>query len=352
MNTENVARSVSELLMSVESSGLATVADDLRGYLDDPLPERRALAMAVLVRSGSSLQDLAERDSAALLEAVSSMSPEQLPDNAVANLKQMVTDGTIDAATGVEEVARLSTDRDALFSWLAEMVGRARDVGFDQWGPDHTRAMAALRGMHTIDFADWPAGYADYAIEPADPEVYALGRELYHLEEKGCVKCHGEHGEGVEGYPPLADSPWVLGEPRRAAAIVAYGLRGPLTMPDGRVFGVQSSMDPVQKGSNFSDADVAAILTYVRQSWGNYASPVTFRDVQSAPPAKDRGSWLTTELLQRFPLKYDRLVAGGDTPVGPSVPHWSPPRGGLLLMLVIVLALNGLLGGATYLCNR
>jgi len=350
MRTENVARSVSELLMSVEPAGLAAVADDLGQYLDDPLPERRAMATAVLVRSGRPLRPLAERDAAALLGAVSAMSPEQLPASAVEDLKAMVGDGMIDAVTGVLEVARLSTDRDALFAWLASLVDPARGLGFEQWGGAHELGMAALGGMHSVGFADWPAGFDDYRLVPADPDVLTQGHDLYHLEEEGCVKCHGEHGEGVEGFPALAQSPWVLGNPRRGAAIVAHGLNGPLTMPDGQSF--DASMDPVQKGSLFSDADVAAILTYVRQSFGNYASAVTHKDVQAAPVPADGGSWNTTALLQRFPFEYDRLLPGSDAPKGPGVAHWHAPRGGLLMMLVGVFALNAVLGGLTFLANR
>lgn len=336
--------------MSVEPEGLAAVADELGAYLDDPLPERRALATAVLVRSGRPLKELADRDQAALLGAVSAMTPEQLPASAVADLRQMVEDGTIDALTGVHEVTRLSTDKAGLYAWLASLVDPARGVGFDQWGAGHELGMAALSGMHELGHADWPAGYDDYQLTAAAPEVMALGETLYHMEEEGCVKCHGEHGEGVEGFPPLAQSPWVLGDPRRGAAIVAHGLNGPLTMPDGQSF--DASMDPVQKGSLFSDADVAAILTYVRQSFGNYASAVTFKDVQAAPVPADGGSWNTTALLQRFPMEYDRLLPGSDAPKGPGVAHWHAPRGGLVLMLVVVLALNAVLGGLTFLANR
>ncbi|MFI4861248.1 MAG: c-type cytochrome [Phycisphaerales bacterium JB063] len=350
MRTDRVASSVAELLMAIDPAGLAVVADDLAGYLDDPLEERRALAMAVMVRSGKPLAELAQRDRVALLGAVASMSPEQLPATAVDDLKRMVEQGTLNVADAIVEIARLTTQKADLFAWLAGMVDPARDLGFDQWGADHTRAMAALQGMHTFAFEDWPAGYEDYAVAQAEPEFIEHGRDLYYEAEEGCVKCHGQHGEGVEGYPPLANSPWVLGNPQRAAAIVAHGLTGPLVMPDGQAF--EATMDPVQKGSNFSDADVAAILTFVRQSWGNYASAVTFVDVQAAPAPADGGSWHTDKLLEQFPMKYDRLLASSDAPAGPSIRPWTAPPGGLWVMLATVLGLNAILGGLTFLANR
>lgn len=346
---DQVARSVAELLMSVQPEGLAVVAEQLEAYLDDPLAERRALATAVLVRSGQPLKPFAERDRDALLGAVAAMSPEQLPASAVEDLKQLVDGRTIDTAAGMAEVARLSLDKAALFAWLASMIDPARGLGYDQWGDGHTRAMAALAAMHRVDAADWPPGYDDYWLPPVNPEVFAEGYRLYHLEEEGCVKCHGEHGEGVEGFPPLAQSPWVLGDPRRGATIVAHGLTGPLTMPDGQTF--DATMDPVQKGSQFSDADVAAILSYVRQSFGNYASAVTYEDVRTAAHP-EKGSWHTDALLMHYPMEYDRLLPSSDAPKRPGVAQWRAPGWGLPLMLAAVIGLNVLFAGLTFLVNR
>lgn len=315
------------------------------------MPEKRAMATAGLVRSGRPLQELAEHDRDALLSAVATMSSEQLPPSAVADLMSMVDDGTVDAATGVLEAARLATDREALFAWLAGMIDPARGLGYDQWGSAHRLAMAALQGMHQVDRADWPAGYSGYYLEPPSDEVITRGEMLYHVEEGGCIKCHGPEGRGAEGFPPLADSPWVLGDPRRAATIVEHGLTGEIVTHDGRHF--NSTMDPLKKGANLSSADVAAILTYIRRSWGNFASAVTYEDIKTLPSPAEGGPWEADEVLMHFPLEYDRLLPGGaDAPRRPGVAGWHAPRGGMLVMLVVVLALNALFAGLTFAANR
>jgi mono/diheme cytochrome c family protein len=338
------------VLLSLDAAGLPAIEADLVSLLDDTVPEKRALAIAGLVRVGRPLKELAERDRDALLAAVSAMSADQLPASAVADLMAMVDEGTVETATGVLEVARLSTDRDTLFAWLAAKVDPARGLGFDQWGDAHRRAMAALQGMHSVDRADWPAGYSDYYLAPPAEEVYLRGQELYNVENGGCIKCHGPDGRGAEGFPPLADSPWVMGDPRRSAAIVEHGLTGEIVMHDGRRF--NSTMDPLRQGANLSGADVAAILTYIRRSWGNFGPVVTYEDIKTLPSPPEGGVWKADEVLMHFPLAYDRLLPGGDAPRRPGVAGWHAPRGGLAVMLGVVLLLNVLFVGMTYLANR
>ncbi|MEM9416709.1 MAG: cytochrome c [Planctomycetota bacterium] len=340
---------VNEVLLSVDVEGLDAIAADLTAYLDDTLLEKRALAMASLIRMGQPLREFADRDREALLTAVATMRAEHLPPNAVDDLMGMVDDGVIAFETGVLEVARLSSDYELLFEWLRGYIDPARDIGFDQWTQQHERAMAALRAMHEINLDRWPDGYAEYVTPRAEPTLLERGAELYHKHEVGCFRCHGDQGEGIEGFPPLALSPWVLGDPGRAAAIVAHGLTGELTMPDGRVF--NTSMSPEQKGAGFSDADVAAILTYIRQSWGNYGSVVSPHQVQAAPRPPQAGSWKTDDLLQRVPLSRDRIL-DADRPSGPTVKAWVAPRGGIWVMVALVLALNVAFGVLVFLGAR
>lgn len=108
-----------------------------------------------------------------------------------------------------------------------------------------------------------------------------------------CAPCHQPDGLGVEGkYPPLAGSEWVLGPPEIPARIVLNGLQGPITVR-GRAFDNEM---PAQ-GANLSDAEIAAVLTYVRASWGNKAAPVTAELVAKARAAgAGRGPWTAARL--------------------------------------------------------
>jgi mono/diheme cytochrome c family protein len=92
-----------------------------------------------------------------------------------------------------------------------------------------------------------------------------------------CAACHQVGGTGVPGvYPPLAGSEIATGPAARPINIVLHGLSGPIPVA-GKAF--NSTMPPFGTGVPMSDAEIAAVLTYVRQSWGNAAPPVTPADV-------------------------------------------------------------------------
>jgi len=84
-----------------------------------------------------------------------------------------------------------------------------------------------------------------------------------------CSACHQATGKGVKGaFPPLAGSPLVQGDPKIVITTVLNGRAGMPAFKD-----------------DLSDADLAAILTYVRSSWGNKASAIKPTDVVAARAA-------------------------------------------------------------------
>lgn len=100
-----------------------------------------------------------------------------------------------------------------------------------------------------------------------NPEVLKLGRTQYIV----CSACHGQNGEGGGAGPPLAGSEWVNGPPENLIRIQLRGLRGPITVK-GQVHDFPAGMAPL---AYQNDAQIAAVLTYVRQSFGNSAPPIT-----------------------------------------------------------------------------
>lgn len=134
----------------------------------------------------------------------------------------------------------------------------------------------------------WP-GKPGYT-EPKGTLVTDQARQRYRDGEqlylRSCASCHRPDGRGQQGVAAsLVGSPWVLGPPLRAARIVLDGKEGvELLMPPHR-----SALD---------DQQVAAILTYVRNAWGNQApavSPSQIQDVREETAARGR-PWTEEEL--------------------------------------------------------
>ena len=101
----------------------------------------------------------------------------------------------------------------------------------------------------------------------------ADGARLY---AGNCVGCHQQNGEGIRGvYPSLAASPVVLGDPGPMAAWIVKGRRPPVT-PAGRYPTIMPQFVWLKP------EDVAALLTYLRSSFGNHAPAVAVDTVTGA----------------------------------------------------------------------
>lgn len=116
------------------------------------------------------------------------------------------------------------------------------------------------------------AGEAMAAGKPVsvDQQV-AAGKALF---QGTCSACHQANGEGLgDVFPPLAKSDYLNADKRRAIDHVLNGLSGPVTV-NGKTF--NGVMPPM---SHLPDDDIANILTYVLNSWGNGGGQVTAADV-------------------------------------------------------------------------
>jgi mono/diheme cytochrome c family protein len=120
------------------------------------------------------------------------------------------------------------------------------------------------------------AGGAGGAAAPAgpDPDPQSV-EELKKIGEQKfgaiCASCHKPDGKGdpVQRIPPLDGSDWVAGDKATAARlsrIVLYGLSGPIEVNGQAYNGVMPSQGGVLK-----DYEIAGVLTYIRNSWGNKA---------------------------------------------------------------------------------
>ncbi len=102
------------------------------------------------------------------------------------------------------------------------------------------------------------------------------GRNLY---EKHCQDCHAADGSGrPPAYPALAGNPALLGPPVNAVRMIANGGFAPGTAGNPRPYGMPAFI------GDLNDEDIAAVLTYVRGSWGNHAPPVSTYEVARDKP--------------------------------------------------------------------
>lgn len=115
--------------------------------------------------------------------------------------------------------------------------------------------------------------------------------------EKVCAVCHQANGQGVPAvFPPLAGSSIVTEtDPGKIIRATLHGLQGPITV-NGQTF--NSVMPP--QGPVLNDDDLAAALTYARNSWGNRAPAVTAESVAVVRLTVKRDKfWTWDELSQR-----------------------------------------------------
>jgi len=97
---------------------------------------------------------------------------------------------------------------------------------------------------------------------PNGPELYEYGHHVYF---EYCAECHQTDGSGIPNVVPrLKDNPIVtLHDPTFIIETVTYG---------------QGSMRSFR--DTLTQDDIAAVLTYIRNTWGNHATPVSPRQIQ------------------------------------------------------------------------
>lgn len=106
-----------------------------------------------------------------------------------------------------------------------------------------------------------------------------------------CFGCHGGNGAGLPNLgPPLAPSEWVTGDPERLAKLLLVGMAGPVTV-NGKKYAPAAVMPGIKHNPTLKDQDIADVMTYIRNAWGNKAKPVSAVLVKKARAAtKDRNT--------------------------------------------------------------
>lgn len=184
--------------------------------------------------------------------------------------------------------------------WVAILCG-----GLLMWGGYYLGTGTADFRRDVFDRSDLrppPSRAAD--VKEPDPQTVTdlmkIGMQVYGSR---CVSCHGPEGKGGPGVPPLAGSEWVAGAeagPARQARIVLYGIQGDFTVNGQRFNGNMPAWGTLR------DYELASVLTYARNSWGNKA------DTDDAKPGITTAGIAAArakEGLKRAPLTEAELKA-------------------------------------------
>jgi nitrite reductase (NO-forming) len=122
----------------------------------------------------------------------------------------------------------------------------------------------------------------------SDPKIANLTKEIQIARGKQvfmqtCFVCHQVNGEGIPNQiPPLAKSDFLMADKERSIRTVLQGLSGEIVVNDKKYNGVMVPLN------NLTDEEIANVLTYVRNDFGNAGDPVssdTVRKVRSESPA-------------------------------------------------------------------
>ena len=144
---------------------------------------------------------------------------------------------------------------------MAEVVFRSTQ----HLSPEDAKAIAAY-----VHSSPPPAPREEKAASVA---IRQRGAAIY---SEHCAECHGDNGEGATpAYPALA------GNPSMNAVVAANGIKAtlnggyaPVTKANPRPYGMPPFFN------RLNDQEIAAVLTYMRSSWGNKGGPVSALDVE------------------------------------------------------------------------
>jgi mono/diheme cytochrome c family protein len=194
-----------------------------------------------------------------------------------------------------------ATDRTAAFGGMTDVVQHSTQYMTDA---DRTAIAKYLKSLPGTKGEVRPAYDAAISTALHSGDVTRPGADTYL---NSCAACHRSDGKGYASiFPALALNPVVTGgDPTLLIHIVLAGSSTPAT----KAAPAQFTMPPY--GWRLSDAEVANVLTLLRSSWGNHASPVTatqLAKVRAAIPlqasalrrsANVRGSWTTPGPISR-----------------------------------------------------
>lgn len=131
-------------------------------------------------------------------------------------------------------------------------------------------------------------------------KLYPKGATLFNSV---CQGCHGADGNGIKSLaPPLNTSDWVNGDKSKLLQILLFGLTGPIRV-SGTLYEapeINGDMPGIGNSEEMSDADIAEVASFIRQSWSNNADKISPADVTKVRKKyKGRQKAFTMEELKK-----------------------------------------------------
>jgi mono/diheme cytochrome c family protein len=141
------------------------------------------------------------------------------------------------------------------------------------------------------------AGSFKLPREKAHVASFKRGESVY---VSTCMACHGADGMGLPMLgPPLVKSEWVLGSPKRVAAILLQGMMGPITV-NGKQYTPVAAMPGLKDAPEIGDDELADVATFVRHAWNNRKGAVKPEIIaQIRKELADRQPTFSPEELQK-----------------------------------------------------
>ena len=138
---------------------------------------------------------------------------------------------------------------------------------------------------------------------------YKRGSEIFQ-KESHCATCHLTTGQGSGVvYPPLVGSPWITGSEERLIKLALHGMWGKMQVR-GKIYDPARGVPPMTAFRDLlNDKEIADVLTFVRNTWGNKASPIDAKTVSRVrAESSDRTTfWKPEELEQLHPLEKELM---------------------------------------------
>ena len=189
-------------------------------------------------------------------------------------------------------------------SWLDEEVAQkvlsaVARLPLDDWMRDTYNAVASNFGILVVSEMDEQNKSREERVdlEESDLELYHLGKSIY-AKDGYCATCHQVDGKGIKsaGFPPLKGTQWVLGDEERLIKITLNGVMGKMEVMEKSYSGKVPMM---AFGSLLNDREIAGVLTYVRNSFGNKAVAISPEKVkQVREDTKDKKGYYLVEELE------------------------------------------------------